>query len=361
MSTLFQQVAEPLSDDSIVFIYGLVDPKTGYIRYVGKAADVPARYKAHFSKVELSANTKKVNWIKSLLAQQLKPTIAILERVPEEDWKEAECRWIEFFRSQAEYPELTNGTSGGDGIDKGTKFSEETRRKMSQSGRGRKHTPESLTKMSASQKARVFTQEHRDNMSAAQKIFWKNCTEEEQRARVERMRLSTEQTIEKRKLLSQVHSGTKRLDSTSKYMGVQKIDHYWRAWIYIAGKNEYLGRFSDEIAAARCRDCASIRLYGGKAKTNFPISVYSQEEIAQGPPKNGKRINNTSGYKGVYWHKGSEKWIGAARLNGKQVNLGRMFPNTEAVKIEGARTYDRWVIEHLGPTAYTNFPRSDYQ
>ena len=163
-------ITKHLQEHSFVFIYGLVDPQAGYIRYIGKAADTAVRYKAHFSKVELSPNTRKVNWIKSLLAQELKPSIVVLERIPEEDWKEAECRWIDFFRTQDGYPELTNGDiPGGDGIDKGTKFSEETRRKMSQSGKGRKHTPESLAKMSASQKARVFTQEHRDHMSAAQK------------------------------------------------------------------------------------------------------------------------------------------------------------------------------------------------
>lgn len=317
MSNLLQQGAEPQSDITTVFIYGLVDPKTGYIRYIGKAADALIRYERHFSKAELSPNTRKVNWIKSLLAQGLKPYVVVIERVEETVWQEAECGWIDFYRSQPGYPELTNGTAGGDGIDRGTKFSQETRNKMSQSRMGRKLPPDVIAKRIATIK-------------------------------------------ERREKAAESHRGKRPEGSSSAYLGVIKVDDYWRASIYVNEKNIYIGRFSEEVEAAKSRDRAAIKFFGRKTKTNFPASEYSEEEIKKGLPKYGKRINNTSGYKGVYWHTNNKKWVSAARENGKRISFG-LFPNTEEGKIEAARTYDRWMIQRGGPTAYTNFPRSDYQ
>ena len=36
----------------------------------------------------------------------------------------------------------------------------------------------------------------------------------------------------------------------------------------------------------------------------------------------GLQANNTSGYKGVYWHKQSKKWQAKIEVNQKQINLG---------------------------------------
>lgn len=42
----------------------------------------------------------------------------------------------------------------------------------------------------------------------------------------------------------------------------------------------------------------------------------------------GKSANNTSGFKGVSWHKNRQKWQASIRINGKQVYLG-IFPTRE--------------------------------
>jgi hypothetical protein len=42
----------------------------------------------------------------------------------------------------------------------------------------------------------------------------------------------------------------------------------------------------------------------------------------------GKRENNTSGFKGVSWHKQHQKWQGQIKLNGKKKHLG-LFPTPE--------------------------------
>jgi len=58
----------------------------------------------------------------------------------------------------------------------------------------------------------------------------------------------------------------------------------------------------------------------------------------------------TSKYKGVSWARG--KWRATAKLNNKQIHLGR-FVNEE----EAARTYDVFAIKHYGEFALPNFPQ----
>lgn len=40
----------------------------------------------------------------------------------------------------------------------------------------------------------------------------------------------------------------------------------------------------------------------------------------------GLNKNNSSGYKGIYWHKGAKKWLGQIMLDGKRINIG-LFGN----------------------------------
>jgi len=51
------------------------------------------------------------------------------------------------------------------------------------------------------------------------------------------------------------------------------------------------------------------------------------------------KSNNTSGYKGVCFHKASSKWISQIGVNKKQIHLGSFD-----TAIEGAKAYDKYVI-----------------
>ena len=69
----------------MVCIYALSHPITNDIRYIGKSKRVKERYKDHLND---NSKTYKVNWIKSLLKNGLKPNLIILEELKEdEDWK----------------------------------------------------------------------------------------------------------------------------------------------------------------------------------------------------------------------------------------------------------------------------------
>ena len=53
------------------------------------------------------------------------------------------------------------------------------------------------------------------------------------------------------------------------------------------------------------------------------------------------KSTNTSGYRGVFWHKGTGKWVVRISVNNKSKHLG-CFTNPE----EGARAYDQYIIDN---------------
>lgn len=67
--------------------------------------------------------------------------------------------------------------------------------------------------------------------------------------------------------------------------------------------------------------------------------------------KQNSRIyrNNTSGYKGVTWHKPSSKWISHITINKKYMHLG-YFKD----KIDAAKVYNEMAIKYFGEFAQLN-------
>lgn len=197
-------------------IYGLEDPRTGQIRYVGRSSSGLERPKHHTVPAALAKepNRHKASWLRGLVAEGKKPTIRVLEAFESgDDLTSAERFWIAQAKGLA-WP-LTNLTDGGEGL-LGRKHSAETKAKIgagnkgkiiSQAARdamrakslGRKHTPEARDKMSAQRAGRRLSPEHiaaaaagqtgrrvtaetRAKISAANKAHWANLSPEERAA-----------------------------------------------------------------------------------------------------------------------------------------------------------------------------------
>lgn len=151
-----------------VYIYGLVDPETDEIRYIGKSIRPTERLMNHCNEV---SGCHRSNWIQSLKKCGLKPEMVILERIVGDwPWQESEKRWIAYGRANGW--NLVNNTDGGDGV---SGLPEETRAKMASTWKGRKHKPESLLKIGAATASRRHSKQTKEKMSAAHKgrvITW---------------------------------------------------------------------------------------------------------------------------------------------------------------------------------------------
>jgi predicted GIY-YIG superfamily endonuclease len=119
--------------------YGLIDPLTKELRYIGVSANYLERYAEHLFPSNLIGNSHKENWIKSLLANDSKPEIVVLEEAPSrEDALEREVELIEYYRFIG--CDLTNGTLGGEGR-YGFVTPENVKDKISRSMKGKNTKP----------------------------------------------------------------------------------------------------------------------------------------------------------------------------------------------------------------------------
>lgn len=150
------------------YIYGLVDPHTDEIRYIGKSIRPYQRIQNHMND---TGSCHRVHWLQSLKKLGLKPHVIILDRIADEDdWQALEKYWIALGYDM-DWP-LTNNTDGGDGV---VGLPAETRERMRQTRLGRKHSPESLIRIGNASRGRVKSeaakQVMRDKM-ADREIKW---------------------------------------------------------------------------------------------------------------------------------------------------------------------------------------------
>lgn len=109
-------VAEGRQADKPTFIYGLIDPRTQEIRYVGKSVLSPARRLAvHLWRAKTAPHKRhSMAWLLSLHREGVAAIVETLEEVPPNgDWVEAEQFWISSLRLAG--ARLCNHTAGGEG------------------------------------------------------------------------------------------------------------------------------------------------------------------------------------------------------------------------------------------------------
>lgn len=72
-------------------IYGLIDPRTGLVNYVGQALDIQDRYRRHLKSNETNG---KSEWISELRILKMRPLIVVLEECELEMLDNSERWWV---------------------------------------------------------------------------------------------------------------------------------------------------------------------------------------------------------------------------------------------------------------------------
>jgi hypothetical protein len=127
-------------------IYGLVDPRTSAVRYVGKTTQGMRRIYNHRAGLRVD-RTHKGAWLRQLQAEGLQCGVLLLEELPAEELCAAEVRWIAAGRKEG-WP-LTNLTDGGEGL------------------HGLARTPTHRARIAAALRGRVMPMEQRAKLSKA--------------------------------------------------------------------------------------------------------------------------------------------------------------------------------------------------
>jgi hypothetical protein len=185
-------------------IYGLCDPRTSELRYIGQTTRGLDRIKGHlFPSALKQTSTHKSKWLRALNCIGLKPTGIILEEFSNDSMlSEAEEFWIAYFRFLG--CNLTNSTSGGEGgfrhstetklrignIHRGKSLSKEhmealwmanklrkrtpeENARRAASNTGQKRNPESCRKIGDAKRGKKLSEEHKRKLSIALRNRWK--------------------------------------------------------------------------------------------------------------------------------------------------------------------------------------------
>lgn len=136
---------------SELFIYGLADPRTDAVHYIGKSKTGFRRPRNHGNYLLWKDRTPKGDWVRQLVADKVTYRIVVLEEAQRvEDLDAMECFWIAQGRGLG-WP-LTNVTKGGKGW-LGGKHREHAKRLIGRAN-ARPHTLEHRRKNSEGLKRR---------------------------------------------------------------------------------------------------------------------------------------------------------------------------------------------------------------
>jgi predicted GIY-YIG superfamily endonuclease len=211
-------------DNLIYYIYGLYDPRTNELKYIGQAKNIQNRLKRHKKDArKYKDKYQKDAWILELRELKLQPIIREIEQTTKIKANERETYWIKYFK-ESNY-KIFNVTDGGIGCkingqiyNKGIPMSEEQKAKISKTLQGRIVSEETLIKQSKARKG--------------------------------------------------VKQGK---NTSSKYVGVSwdKKKNRWRVGLSHEGINRYGGLFKNEDDAGRAYNKLALKLLGPDARLNI--------------------------------------------------------------------------------------------
>ncbi|MFZ3286542.1 MAG: NUMOD3 domain-containing DNA-binding protein [Telluria sp.] len=209
-------------------IYGLCDPSTGELRYVGKTSiGLQNRLKSHVTSARSAkGKTYSALWVKSLIDRGCRPEIFEIEFVPAGgDWQESERHWIAMFRYLG--ARLANITDGGEGLC-GAIFTADHRRKLSESQKGRLVSMETRLKISAAGKGRPIPAEAAAKSAATRTGMKRGPCSEEHKAKMSELHKGKpghKHTEESKLKISMAHKGRKLPDWQKKVLTDANIMH----------------------------------------------------------------------------------------------------------------------------------------
>jgi hypothetical protein len=124
-------------------------------------------------------------------------------------------------------------------------------------------------------------------------------------------------------------------NNQSKYRGVSWDNEAakWLVTIAIDKKQKKLGRFKSVEDAAYVYNQAARELFGDFAVLNIlPTGFRFDPERLKKEKLNWIPSDNTTGIKGVVWHKSRKKWQAQIQINKKHMFLGRFDSFEDAIK-----------------------------
>ena len=197
-----------------VIIYTLECPLSNKIKYIGKTMNLKLRLYNHINKSK-NKKTYKDKWVNSLIIKGHKPIMNVLDIVNENEWEFWEKFYISLFKSWGF--SLTNHTEGGDG-GSFKKHSIETIKKMSNKipwNKGIPFSEDVKKKMSESGKVKVFTKTHLENMSKSLKGKKRGSFNEEWKRNISKSKLNTIMSEETKEKLRNTSPKRKKIICTS--------------------------------------------------------------------------------------------------------------------------------------------------
>jgi len=194
-------------------IYALAEPNSDVIRYVGQTIDLKQRLSAHYTPIRLVQRTHHNDWIKSLKTKDQKADVIILQEASNEDeLNQLEIMWIAYCRALGF--DLTNGTDGGDGAQRGRSISEEHKKKISIALKGRPCTEEQKIQISIANSGerngmfgKTISESTRQKISLSRKgLKMRPCSEEHKR-KISLANTGRKFTEEHKRKLSEIAKG----------------------------------------------------------------------------------------------------------------------------------------------------------
>jgi hypothetical protein len=257
-----------------IFVYGLLDPFSGELRYVGKTVRGVKRIKRHQSLGEtLRGKTHKDRWALALIRQGRPPSHIVLKYcASDEEAQREEIRMIALFREYGiSLTNLTDGGEGGPGYKwpsddrrrllpgprKGCTVSEASRRLMSLAKKGHTATAETRRKLSEVRRGHVVTAETRQKISLAHKGRKCPPVSDETRKKMSDARMGYVVPVETLRRMSEARRGMKMPPTSDETR--RKLSEAWttekrRAWSRLrTGQKHSLDTRAKMVAAQKRR------------------------------------------------------------------------------------------------------------